>query len=289
MNRNSIDVAVVGAGPYGLSVAAHVAATGVSYRIFGSPMHTWRSMPEGMLLRSPGFGSDLSDPDGTFSLGAFWAATGRPPASRLLEPIPLDTYLEYANWFMDKVGSPVEDVLVRRHLAVGPGLRPRARHRRTRTSRPRGTRRRSDALRVRSAGARRAPGDRLFAFGDRQRSGAVRGARRRHRRRWPVGTRGCGTAARSRRARAGGRARAPSSNGPTSRSRSNVPSSNGSVLPTEAVRGMVAAGRSRHLPLGFRRLPEPRRLHYIATTFGPRGAHTGSATASPAFRSPSAE
>ena len=71
MKSQRVDVAIVGAGPYGLSVAAHLAARGVSYRLFGSPMRTWRcGMPEGMLLRSPGFGSDLSDP-----AGALWSST----------------------------------------------------------------------------------------------------------------------------------------------------------------------------------------------------------------------
>ena len=117
MNRSDVDVAIVGAGPYGLSLAAHLAARGVDHRIFGSPMHTWRHrMPEGMLLRSPGFGSDLSAPNGRFTLSRYWAESGRPPERLLSDPIPLDAYLEYAQWFIDGVDVPVEDVEVR-HLA----------------------------------------------------------------------------------------------------------------------------------------------------------------------------
>ena len=37
-----MDVAIVGAGPYGLSLAAHLRAAGVNYRQFGLPMHLWR-------------------------------------------------------------------------------------------------------------------------------------------------------------------------------------------------------------------------------------------------------
>lgn len=110
------DVAIIGAGPYGLSVSAHLAARGVRHRIFGSQMHTWRCrMPEGMLLRSPGFGSDLSDPNGNFTLARYWAASGRPPEG-LHEPVPLDAYLEYARWFVDGTKVPVEEVTVR-HLS----------------------------------------------------------------------------------------------------------------------------------------------------------------------------
>ena len=47
------DVVIIGAGPYGLSIAAHLKAYGVDFRIFGHPMHTWRThMPKGMHLKS---------------------------------------------------------------------------------------------------------------------------------------------------------------------------------------------------------------------------------------------
>jgi cation diffusion facilitator CzcD-associated flavoprotein CzcO len=40
------DVAIVGAGPYGLSAAAHLRAAGVEARVFGRTMEFWeRQMP----------------------------------------------------------------------------------------------------------------------------------------------------------------------------------------------------------------------------------------------------
>ncbi len=64
-----LDVAIIGAGPYGLSIAAHLAKTDFSFRIFGSPMQSWRKhMPKGMHLKSEGFASDLYDPDASFTL-----------------------------------------------------------------------------------------------------------------------------------------------------------------------------------------------------------------------------
>ena len=46
------DVAVIGAGPYGLSLAAHLRARGADIRVFGFPMQSWRdSMPVGMKLK----------------------------------------------------------------------------------------------------------------------------------------------------------------------------------------------------------------------------------------------
>ncbi len=125
MNGKRVDIAIIGAGPYGLSVAAHLAARGVDFRIFGSPMHTWRhGMPEGMLLRSPGFGSDLSDPKREFTLKRFYRATGR-DQNELRSPIPLATFLEYTQWFIDRVGVPVEDVLVEQLTRGGDGFRLR--------------------------------------------------------------------------------------------------------------------------------------------------------------------
>ncbi len=46
------DVAVIGAGPYGLSAGAHLKAKGIAACVFGEPMEFWANkMPEGMLLR----------------------------------------------------------------------------------------------------------------------------------------------------------------------------------------------------------------------------------------------
>ena len=70
------DVAIVGAGPYGLACAAHLrAANGLSLKVFGHPMSSWdEQMPKGMLLRSPYVASNIG-PDGALSLDAYQAAT----------------------------------------------------------------------------------------------------------------------------------------------------------------------------------------------------------------------
>src|SRR6266851_401657 len=58
-----VDVAIIGAGPYGLSIGAHLRKLGIAFRIFGSPMHSWRErMPASMLLKSEGFATNLYDP-----------------------------------------------------------------------------------------------------------------------------------------------------------------------------------------------------------------------------------
>ncbi len=109
---DTVDVAVVGAGPYGLSLAAHLRAAGVDYRHFGMPMRLWQAaMPQGMFLKSEGFASNLSDPEGTHTLEAFCKETSRPYASNGL-PVSLDTFVSYGQWFQSALGLAVEEALV---------------------------------------------------------------------------------------------------------------------------------------------------------------------------------
>src|SRR6266481_2452919 len=66
---NISDIAIIGAGPYGLSIAAHLRARKVEHRIIGDAMQFWlEHMPKGMLLKSDGFASTLYDPEGDFTL-----------------------------------------------------------------------------------------------------------------------------------------------------------------------------------------------------------------------------
>lgn len=101
-------VAVVGAGPYGLSVAAHLRALDVPIHVFGEPLEYWRRhMPEGMRLRSPWRASSIASPSGRFSLAAY-EQERRAPLER---PIPLANWVEYARWYQQAV---VPDVDARR-------------------------------------------------------------------------------------------------------------------------------------------------------------------------------
>jgi lysine/ornithine N-monooxygenase len=100
------DVAIIGAGPYGLSAGAHFKAKGIAACVFGEPMEFWANkMPEGMLLRSPRVASSLSDPDRAFTLEAYEAASKREPCA----PVPLDTFVEYGRWFRHQLGSDLDE------------------------------------------------------------------------------------------------------------------------------------------------------------------------------------
>ena len=96
MVADQLDVAVIGAGPFGLSVAAHLAHRRV--RAFGRPMETWRTrMPPDMRLRSDWDETNLSAPGDRGSIDAWAQAVGEPRE----EPIPLQKFLRYADWFRE--------------------------------------------------------------------------------------------------------------------------------------------------------------------------------------------
>jgi putative flavoprotein involved in K+ transport len=100
-------VAIVGAGPYGLSLAAHLAKRRIPYRIFGQPMRPWQhSMPPGMLLKSDGASSSLSHPDGEFPIERFYRETGRP--FLLQAPISVDTFVAYGEAFQRRFVPAVD-------------------------------------------------------------------------------------------------------------------------------------------------------------------------------------
>jgi thioredoxin reductase len=107
-----IEVAIVGAGPYGLSIAAHLRGQGVPFRIFGRPMDSWlRHMPKGMSLKSDGFASSLSDPQGCFPLRKFCSDRGI-EYSDVGIPVRLDTFTSYGLAFRENLVPELEEKLV---------------------------------------------------------------------------------------------------------------------------------------------------------------------------------
>ena len=93
------DVAVIGAGPYGLSAAAHLRTVkGLDVHSFGEPMSFWQqNMPVGMLLRSGWAATHIADPDRRLTLEAFKESTGKQFSS----PVPLGRFIDYGLWYQD--------------------------------------------------------------------------------------------------------------------------------------------------------------------------------------------
>jgi FAD-dependent urate hydroxylase len=122
---SSTDVVVLGAGPHGVSIAAHLAGAGIAHRIFGESMGTWRAhMPAGMMLRSEPYGSDFSAPVPGWDMSDFHQVHGLDYVERL-GPLPVETFLDYAQWFIDRWAPNIENTHVLSVAATDHGFRVR--------------------------------------------------------------------------------------------------------------------------------------------------------------------
>jgi len=118
-----IESVIVGAGPYGLSIAAHFSRLGLPYRIFGRTMDSWLNhMPKGMLLKSDGFASTIYDPDGKFTLKHFCAERGL-NYEDMGRPVELETFSQFGLAFRDRMVPNVEEKMVTGIEAHGDGFK----------------------------------------------------------------------------------------------------------------------------------------------------------------------
>lgn len=103
------DAVVVGAGPYGLSAAAHLRGRGLEVAVFGKTMGLWREhMPEGMRLRSHWWATNLSDPHGEYGFERFFQESH----SGDRYPLPIRTFIGYGLWFQQRAVPDVDETYV---------------------------------------------------------------------------------------------------------------------------------------------------------------------------------
>jgi cation diffusion facilitator CzcD-associated flavoprotein CzcO len=103
---------IIGAGPYGLAIAAHLQFLGVNFRIFGRAMHRWlRQMPNHMLLKSEGCASSLASPTGRQTLACYCNDQGLPYAD-YGTPVSREVFAQYALSFQKQLVPVLEDVMV---------------------------------------------------------------------------------------------------------------------------------------------------------------------------------
>jgi len=116
----STDLLIVGAGPFGLALAAAAGHQGLPYVVVGRPMSFWQQqMPAGMLLRSA---SDWHlDVQGVATIEAFLATRGLTPARA--EPLTRELYLDYCDWFAAEKGIVAEPQHVLRLDGADGGFR----------------------------------------------------------------------------------------------------------------------------------------------------------------------
>ena len=114
-----LEVAILGAGPYGLAVASHLRNAGVEAHVFGRPMSFWQeNMPVGMLLRSNWSATNISDRHGELSLEAYQADSG----TSFTTPVPLDDFVQYGLWVQRQAVPDVDTRLVDRVQRNGDGF-----------------------------------------------------------------------------------------------------------------------------------------------------------------------
>jgi thioredoxin reductase len=116
-----IETAIIGAGPYGLSIAAYLKAAGLPFQIFGTPLESWRSfMPRGMILKSERFASSLWDPERKYTLERY-SAEKNIPYQPYGHPLGLEDFLEYGDWFRSRAVGDIHDIKVKRIDAAPRG------------------------------------------------------------------------------------------------------------------------------------------------------------------------
>ena len=115
---------VIGAGPYGLSVAAHLSARGSQPRVFGEVMSSWRShMPAGMCLKSTPDASSLSAAKPGYQLADYCTSQGiRPLQDASDDIIPIELFTRYGQWFQEQLVPQVEQSVVTHVERAGHGF-----------------------------------------------------------------------------------------------------------------------------------------------------------------------
>jgi FAD-dependent urate hydroxylase len=91
-------VAIIGAGPYGMSLAAHLRARGIEHRIFGRPMEFWSQIADAggeRYLKSFCFGTNISTPTPGFTFADY----SRPRGLETFEPCLIEHFAAYGLWF----------------------------------------------------------------------------------------------------------------------------------------------------------------------------------------------
>jgi thioredoxin reductase len=118
------DVLVIGAGPFGLSISAHLRSRGVEHTIVGRPMNTWRNhMPLGLFLKSEPYGSVISAPRRGYDVATYSRLHGFDDYVDRVGPLSLDRFLGYADWFTNQLVPDIRDVTVTNVVPSGDGFK----------------------------------------------------------------------------------------------------------------------------------------------------------------------
>jgi len=106
--KHNNSTVIIGAGPYGLSVAAHLRANNLPVHVLGKPMEFWQKMPPKMYLKSFWSAVSLSSPKGKYSINEYAALTH----THEQQPIPLPYFLDYCRWFQEHTVPEIDPTYI---------------------------------------------------------------------------------------------------------------------------------------------------------------------------------
>ncbi len=115
MRSNETNVVIVGSGPDALSLATHLRARGVEFRIFGPAMQFWRDMPRGINLKSFAFATNVYTPERGFGFQEWCIARGLED----YEPCTMADFAAYGVWVQERLVPNLETTRVKRVSVVG--------------------------------------------------------------------------------------------------------------------------------------------------------------------------
>ncbi|MGH3278947.1 MAG: FAD-dependent oxidoreductase [Trebonia sp.] len=108
----NFDVLIIGAGPYGLSISAHLRALKVNHLIVGAPMDGYRIYsPAGMMMKSEPYASAFASPQPGYDVRGFSKARGLEYVDRVT-PLSLEQFLDYADWYTAQLVPDVREDIV---------------------------------------------------------------------------------------------------------------------------------------------------------------------------------
>ena len=117
------EAVVIGAGPFGLSISAHLSALGVDRITVGKVVDTYRNhVPDGMLMKSEPYASNISAPDRKHTLAAYSAARNVGYVKRV-GPVTRRRFVEYADWYAAELVPDIRDETVTEVAPVDGGFR----------------------------------------------------------------------------------------------------------------------------------------------------------------------
>ena len=109
---STTQVLIVGAGPYGLSLANFMSGMGQDFKIIGKPMELWREHTfSGAALRSDMATSEIAHPENAFSIKAFRQQNESHPVS---ERVNVQEYREYINWVLEQTSYDIQETYMTR-------------------------------------------------------------------------------------------------------------------------------------------------------------------------------